>query len=205
MKLKEIDIKAIFAIAVISMAIGLLYNFLSGNGIPLIKEELKIDMAADSLFVDSLVHVENSKIPYIDTTDKVLPDSLKKNNIPLTPNTETKIKEPLGIKLTQAYSLFNSKKAIFIDARDRWDFAEGHVEGALNIPDYSFDKNDPIVKGLSKNATYVIYCDGDDCEASIKLSKELAELGFTNLYVFFGGWIQWQTAGYPSQTSSIDE
>lgn len=204
MKLKEIDLKAIIAINVLSAVLGLLYNSMSGKGIPLLKEKLSIEMASDSLLSEIDQNQVMDKPTDINIKTDENPGATKKE-IKNEPVAESKKKEPLGIKLQKAYFLFSNNKAVFIDARDKWDFSDGHIKGALNIPDYSFDKNDPVVKSLDKDQIYIIYCGGDDCDSSIKLSKELSNLEFTNLYVFFGGWTEWQASGYPTETSTLDE
>jgi len=96
--------------------------------------------------------------------------------------------------------LYNSGRALFVDARDKWDFAEGHIKNAVNIPEYSFDKSNPILKTIPKNKTIITYCGGDDCEMSEKLAEYLFELGYEKVFVFFGGWNEWQAANYPTET-----
>lgn len=97
----------------------------------------------------------------------------------------------------EAYGMFREKKAVFIDARDQWDFAEGHIPGALNIPEYKFEENDPQVTDLVKNSSYVIYCGDDDCDVSMRLAEKLRNIGFTDLYVYSFGWKNWTEKKYP--------
>ncbi len=102
-----------------------------------------------------------------------------------------------GIKLETAYRLFLSENATFIDARDQWDFAEAHIRGAINIPEFSFDPNDSNINDLDKQASYIIYCSGDDCDTSKRLAEELMKLNFENILIYVGGFLEWQSAGYP--------
>ena len=112
--------------------------------------------------------------------------------------------EPKLISIEQGYKLFSSGDAIFIDARDKWDFADGHIIGALNIPEYNFDPNSNRVTGLSLEETYVIYCSDDDCETSKRLALELSKLGFNNLYIFESGWNEWIKSNFPTETGEIE-
>ena len=80
------------------------------------------------------------------------------------------------------------------DNRD--DYNNGHISGAINIPEYNFDKSNPVIKTIPKDKTIVSYCDGDDCEMSVKLADNLFNLGYEKVYIFFGGWKEWKKAGY---------
>jgi rhodanese-related sulfurtransferase len=106
------------------------------------------------------------------------------------------VNSPLLIDLDKAVDFF-SNNTVFIDARDQWDFAESHIKNALNIPEYKFDPRDKILESMNKSASYVIYCGGDDCDISKRLADELSKLGFKNLYVYEGGFKQWQELNLP--------
>jgi len=108
-----------------------------------------------------------------------------------------------GIELAQALELFDKKSVTFIDARDQWDFAESHITGAINIPEFSFSKDDPIIKNLSKNDLLVVYCGGDDCDISERLTKDLVNLGYINAYVFVGGIKEWNDANLSTEKGKL--
>lgn len=118
--------------------------------------------------------------------------SLSDNNRNMITNNNA----PLLITHDQALTFFTDGVR-FIDARDGWDFAEGHIPGALNIPEYKFTPNDSIANSLSKSEKYVIYCGGDDCDTSKRLSEELLKLGFKELYIYLDGFIKWQESDLP--------
>ncbi len=98
-----------------------------------------------------------------------------------------------------AVKLHNEGK-IFIDARDQWDFSEGRIPGALNIPEYSFDESNNLFKSLSKTEITVIYCGGDDCDTSIRLADKFGRLGFTSVYVYQGGFTEWKAKNHSVET-----
>ncbi len=104
-----------------------------------------------------------------------------------------------GIELAQALELFNKKSATFIDARDQWDYSESHISGAINIPEFSFSKDDSLLKKIPKNNLLIVYCSGDDCDISKRLTKDLVELGYTNVYVFLDGFKSWNEASLPTE------
>ena len=86
----------------------------------------------------------------------------------------------------------------FIDARETDEYRAGHVKGATNIPaTYSPEAIQKTLGVQGKDQEIVVYCDGEECGASNLLAGKLQRLGFTKVYVFFGGWTAWQTAGLP--------
>ncbi len=85
---------------------------------------------------------------------------------------------------------------MFIDARDQWDFADGHIPGAINIPEYDFETDNITTASLDKQKRYIVYCHGTDCDVALRLAKELRKINFTNLLIFSGGWNAWIKAGH---------
>ena len=102
-----------------------------------------------------------------------------------------------GINISQTMDLYNKKSAIFIDARDQWEFSDAHILGAVNIPEFSFSKDDSTLSDISKSSILVIYCDGDDCDTSKRLAKQISDFGYENIYVFLGGMKSWIEAELP--------
>lgn len=76
---------------------------------------------------------------------------------------------------------------IIIDARTNEEFAEGHIEGAILIPEYEIAQR--AEKELpDKNALILVYCRSG--RRSKIASEELIKLGYTNVKEF-GGIIDW--------------
>ena len=76
---------------------------------------------------------------------------------------------------------------IIIDARTAEEFAEGHIENAILIPEYEI--KDRAEKELpDKDALILVYCRSG--RRSKIASEELAKLGYTNVKEF-GGIIDW--------------
>ena len=76
---------------------------------------------------------------------------------------------------------------IILDVRSQEEYDSGHIEGALLIPDGQIsEKADSIL--TDKDATILVYCRSG--RRSLAASKELVELGYTNIYDF-GGIIDW--------------
>ena len=103
------------------------------------------------------------------------------------------------ISLEMAKELFESNKALFIDARHEFDYYAGHIRSAVNVPMKSFDHYFVSLKNIPKDKLLIAYCDGAECNSSIELAVKLMEAGFTNVKVFFGGWQEWKSAGFPTE------
>lgn len=77
---------------------------------------------------------------------------------------------------------------IIIDARTEEEFKEGHIEGAILIPEYEIGER--AEKELpDKDQLILVYCRSG--RRSKIASQALADLGYTNVKEF-GGIIDWQ-------------
>ena len=81
---------------------------------------------------------------------------------------------------------------IVLDVRTPMEFAEGHLENAVNI-DFQSGSFESDIAALDKNATYAVYCRSGN--RSGQAVKVMSDLGFTDLYDLDGGVIDWVSAG----------
>ena len=88
----------------------------------------------------------------------------------------------------QAKSIMDTESDyIIIDARTDEEFAEGHIKGAILIPEYEIaDRAEKELK--DKDALILVYCRSG--RRSKIASEELVRLGYTNVKEF-GGIIDW--------------
>jgi rhodanese-related sulfurtransferase len=106
--------------------------------------------------------------------------------------------DPQAITLSEAMMEFQSSNTIFLDARSEFDYKQGHIKGALNLPFEEFDDFYPkVASKLPKDKTIIAYCDGTECELSLFLTRILREKGYQDLKIFFGGWAEWEEADLP--------
>ena len=106
-----------------------------------------------------------------------------------------------AISLDYAQMKFQSARIIFLDARLPGDFKAGHIRGAINLPYEEFEEHaTEVLPKLNENEEIIAYCDGTECESSLLLARELQELGYKNIKVFFGGWAEWEKAGLSAET-----
>ena len=92
------------------------------------------------------------------------------------------------ITAEQAKTIMDTEKDyVIIDARTEDEFAEGHIENAILIPEYEI--KDRAEKELSdKEQLILVYCRSG--RRSKIASEELVKLGYTNVKEF-GGIIDW--------------
>ena len=84
-------------------------------------------------------------------------------------------------------------KTVFIDARLKKDYDNGHLEGAISIPVNSTDEyRHKTIEGISKDSEIVVYCQSAGCKFAEKISKKLMSDGYTNISIFKGGWNDWK-------------
>lgn len=106
------------------------------------------------------------------------------------------------VSLPEAKAAFDAHSATFIDARHEFEFLEGHIQGAINIPLTHLDQHANLLDHMSKENRLIVYCDGVACNSSIELAAKLLEHGFSHVEVFYGGWQDWTNAGYPIEQSN---
>jgi len=109
--------------------------------------------------------------------------------------------ETLAIDPDEAEALFITQSAVFLDARSRDIFQEGHIQGALNVPLEEVEKNfEALSASVSPEATLVTYCDGESCALSKDLALALLDRGYRNVRVLANGWTVWQQRNLPVET-----
>ena len=82
----------------------------------------------------------------------------------------------------------SGEEYILIDARTKEEFASGHIEGAILIPEYEIASR-AEQELPHKDALILVYCRSG--RRSKIASEELVKLGYTNVKEF-GGIIDWQ-------------
>ncbi len=79
-----------------------------------------------------------------------------------------------------------------LDIRTPQEFAEGHIQGALNLPLQQSDFAERVSQ-LDPNAGYAVYCRSSS--RSKAAVAEMNSVGLTNVYELAGGTIAWTADG----------
>jgi len=112
-------------------------------------------------------------------------------------HTQTQIIESITPK--EAYTLIQNNKGnpdfVILDVRTPAEFADEHIENAVNLDFYSENFRDDLNK-LDKSNTYIVYCrTGSRSGKSLEIMKEL---GFREVYNISGGIVGWKAEGLPT-------
>ena len=100
--------------------------------------------------------------------------------------------------VTLAKKLYDSQKFVFVDARSRDDYDQGHIKGAVSLPVGQFDeKIEAFFDQYPPEKAIVTYCSGRTCVDSHELAQFLLEFGYTQVNVFIDGFPGWTAEGHP--------
>ncbi len=113
---------------------------------------------------------------------------------------------PIQLQLSVAKRFFDAGGALFVDAREPDEYAEGHIPGAIDLP-FDTAATDParIAALDTRGRPIIVYCGGGTCEVSINLAWVLLENGHDRVTYFQAGYPGWVEAGYPIATGSTAE
>ncbi|THB75089.1 MAG: rhodanese-like domain-containing protein [Gammaproteobacteria bacterium] len=99
-----------------------------------------------------------------------------------------------SIDISTAISRFNQDKATFLDIRSNNEFANGHITGAINIPETDLEKRiSDLIKFKEKEI--IVYCQTGIRTA--KSCKVLKDNGFNTISTLSGGLTAWTNENYP--------
>ena len=88
--------------------------------------------------------------------------------------------------------------AIFVDAREEYEFQCGTIPGSVHIPfEYMPDGDltnylDSAFAGAPKDTHIITFCSGEECDLSLHLARFFNDMGYTNVSIFFGGAREWK-------------
>lgn len=102
------------------------------------------------------------------------------------------------IQLEEAFALMEDNRDnddfVIIDLRSAKEYANGHIEEAVNL-DYSASDFARELEELDRDMAYLLYSRTDD--VSGRVLDMMAELGFIEVYNMLGGMEQWERVGLP--------
>jgi molybdopterin/thiamine biosynthesis adenylyltransferase/rhodanese-related sulfurtransferase len=87
-------------------------------------------------------------------------------------------------------------RPVFVDVRDREEWDEGHIPGALHVP-RSFLESRIESAVPDRDQPIVVYCASGNRSAFA--TRTLEELGYTEVRNLAGGYVDWKRNGLPTQ------
>ncbi|HYR29774.1 MAG TPA: rhodanese-like domain-containing protein [Thermoanaerobaculia bacterium] len=98
------------------------------------------------------------------------------------------------ISREDAYKLYQSGQAVFIDVRSHQSFTQGHIKGALSIPGSQLISR---FGEVTPGKMVITYCACGAEESSGAAVNNLTAHGVKNAAALKGGWAEWKAAGLP--------
>lgn len=90
------------------------------------------------------------------------------------------------------YAIENGVAVTIIDVRTKKDFDEGHVPGAISLPEEDW----PSLRGVSFDRLNVLYCYSQVCHLAARAGAYIASRGYSAMELE-GGFNTWKEYGYP--------
>lgn len=106
--------------------------------------------------------------------------------------------------LEQLRQYVDTPGGLVLDARPADEYAQGHIPGALSLPQPAFEQQfDRIKDRLEpfKTTVIVVYCSDLWCGLADEVQQRLAALGFKHVARYPDGWHGWTRASLPIEKS----
>jgi len=100
--------------------------------------------------------------------------------------------------VTIAKKIYDSNKAVFVDARSLENYEDGHIKGAESLP---LGQIDNLIEAFKKkypaDTVIVTYCSGRTCNDGHRMEQLLFDHGYVNVSIFIDGYQGWKSEGFP--------
>ena len=101
---------------------------------------------------------------------------------------------PVRVGVAEFANVIASPGVTIVDVRTPQEFAEGHIEGAVNIPVELPDFMDQVSQ-LDPNGTYAVYCrSGNRSQPAV---AGMSSIGINGIYELESGTTGWTSEGQP--------
>jgi len=101
---------------------------------------------------------------------------------------------PVRVGVPDFADVIASPNVTIVDVRTPEEFAQGHIEGALNIPVEYADFTDQVSQ-LDADGTYAVYCrSGNRSQTAV---DQMSGVGINGIYELESGTNGWAAAGQP--------
>jgi rhodanese-related sulfurtransferase len=102
------------------------------------------------------------------------------------------------VRAAEAAALWKQDGTLFVDVRGAADYANGHIAGAVSLPEEEFEQRFPALRPrLEPARALVVYCKSEDCGKSLWTAIRLRNAGLRQTHIYPAGWYDWQRHGLP--------
>jgi rhodanese-related sulfurtransferase len=99
------------------------------------------------------------------------------------------------ISQDDAFKLYQSGKAVFIDVRSNEQFSYGHIKNGLSLPGSQLISR---FREVPPHKTIITYCACSAEQSSGRAAADLIAHGVKNVFALKGGWSEWKSKGRPT-------
>ena len=121
-------------------------------------------------------------------------DSASESVVQTADGTVAPPETPVRVGVTDFADVIASPDVTIVDVRTPEEFAQGHIEGAVNIPVEYADFTDQVSQ-LDADSTYAVYCrSGNRSQTAV---DQMSGVGVNGIYELESGTNGWAAAGQP--------
>ena len=99
-----------------------------------------------------------------------------------------------AISPTNLVTLVNRENAVIIDVRDKKEYGNGHIAGAINMPAASIDSKMSELEAHKEKPIVLVCKIGQHASAA---GRKLKKQGFENVRRLSGGMAEWSASNLP--------
>jgi rhodanese-related sulfurtransferase len=158
-------IKEVLIILIVAIGIGIAYNFYLPKPLSLIYKKKEISKLSD--------------------------DALFGNGGNGGLKNGSDIVDEKTVTYEQMLKIINDDNFVIIDARSQDYYSISRIGKAINI--FPYDDEAEVmnkIMDLAIDKTYIVYCDGGNCDSSHKIAEILLNFGYQT-FIYSGGWDEW--------------
>jgi rhodanese-related sulfurtransferase len=93
--------------------------------------------------------------------------------------------------------ILGTPELVIIDARKQEEFNKGHIENAISLLDTEMSAEVLAAHVPHKQTPLLFYCNGERCLRSSNAANKALVWGYTRVYWFRGGWVEWREKNLP--------
>jgi rhodanese-related sulfurtransferase len=121
----------------------------------------------------------------------------ERTQAPAVPDGDAASAIPL-IRAAEAQQLWQLDSTLFLDVRSQAEYRDGHIPGAVSMPEEEFEQRFPELKArLERARAIVVYCKSEDCGKSLWTAVRLRGAGLIQTRIYPAGWYDWKRHELP--------
>jgi len=109
---------------------------------------------------------------------------------------ELSVERTIKVDVAEVKALL-ARGVTFIDVRAPLTYDIGHLPKAVNLSLLTALSKESLAKVVGKADEVAFYCQGRNCTHAAYASAKAIAWGYTRVYYFAGGFLEWDDEGYP--------